>query len=199
MEFAQRWRQRLISTFRGISKLKSNLCEELFGCQCLSSVATALQSGFLPYCEPVFRRCLSLVEQTLNLNLVFNANNYLLIDSLNCFEWKANAKHPEQFDPPNKDFMIVALDLLSGLAEGLNGHMESLVMSSNIMQLLYQCMQVCPQPYLTRLLLLMAYMLDRIWCQKCVRALSLCWVTWLKRVSNTSSPVSVSLFHFVYS
>ncbi|CAG2183099.1 unnamed protein product, partial [Oppiella nova] len=37
--------------------------------------------------------------------------------------------------------MIVALDLLSGLAEGLNGHMESLVMSSNIMQLLYQCMQ----------------------------------------------------------
>ena len=33
-------------------------------------------------------------------------------------------------------------DLLSGLAEGLNGHMESLVMSSNIMQLLYQCMQV---------------------------------------------------------
>lgn len=38
--------------------------------------------------------------------------------------------------------MIVALDLLSGLAEGLNGHIEALVMSSNIMQLLYQCMQV---------------------------------------------------------
>ena len=37
-----------------------------FGFQCLSSVATALQSGFLPYCEPVFKRCLSLVEQTLN-------------------------------------------------------------------------------------------------------------------------------------
>lgn len=38
--------------------------------------------------------------------------------------------------------MIVALDLLSGLAEGLNGHIEALVQSSNIMQLLYQCMQV---------------------------------------------------------
>ncbi len=37
--------------------------------------------------------------------------------------------------------MIVALDLLSGLAEGLDGHIESLVVSSNIMQLLYQCMQ----------------------------------------------------------
>ena len=46
--------------------------------------------------------------------------------------------------------MIVALDLLSGLAEGLNGHMESLVMSSNIMQLLYQCMQVCVNPTLPR-------------------------------------------------
>lgn len=90
--------------------------------ECLSSVATALQSGFLPYCEPVFRRCVSLVEQTLNQNM-------------------ANAAHPDQFEAPDKDFVIVALDLLSGLAEGLNGHMESLVMSSNIMQLLYQCMQ----------------------------------------------------------
>ena len=33
--------------------------------ECLSSVATALQSGFLPYAEPVYNRCVSLVEQTL--------------------------------------------------------------------------------------------------------------------------------------
>ena len=37
--------------------------------------------------------------------------------------------------------MIVALDLLSGLAEGLDGHIEQLVQNSNIMHLLYQCMQ----------------------------------------------------------
>ncbi len=37
--------------------------------------------------------------------------------------------------------MIVALDLLSGLAEGLDVHIERLVSSSNIMQLLYQCVQ----------------------------------------------------------
>ncbi|XP_074105012.1 transportin 1 [Cotesia typhae] len=90
--------------------------------ECLSSVATALQSGFLPYCEPVYRRCVSLVEQTLNQHI-------------------ANTQSPEQFDAPDKDFMIVALDLLSGLAEGLDGHIEQLVMNSNIMQLLYQCMQ----------------------------------------------------------
>ena len=45
-------------------------------------------------------------------------------------------------EPPDKDFMIVALDLLSGLAEGLEGHIETLVASSNIMTLLFQCMQV---------------------------------------------------------
>lgn len=33
--------------------------------QCLSSVATALQSGFLPYCEPVYQRCVTLVQKTL--------------------------------------------------------------------------------------------------------------------------------------
>ena len=38
--------------------------------------------------------------------------------------------------------MIVALDLLSGLADGLNGHMESLVASSNVIELLFQSMQV---------------------------------------------------------
>lgn len=90
--------------------------------ECLSSVATALQSGFLPYCEPVYKRCVSLVEQTLNQHI-------------------ANTQNPNEFDAPDKDFMIVALDLLSGLAEGLNGHIEKLVSNSNMMQLLYQCMQ----------------------------------------------------------
>lgn len=37
----------------------------LFFFQCLSSVATALQSGFLPYCEPVYQRCVTLVQKTL--------------------------------------------------------------------------------------------------------------------------------------
>lgn len=57
------------------------------------------------------------------------------------FILQANTQNPEQFDAPDKDFMIVALDLLSGLAEGLDGHIEKLVVNSNIMQLLYQCMQ----------------------------------------------------------
>ncbi|XP_043231916.1 transportin-1-like [Amphibalanus amphitrite] len=90
--------------------------------ECLSSVATALQSGFLPYAEPVFRRCVSLVEQTINHTV-------------------ANQQNPQQVDAPDKDFMIVALDLLSGLAEGLGAHIEPLIKSSNLMQLLFQSMQ----------------------------------------------------------
>ena len=53
-----------------------------------------------------------------------------------------SVQNPEQYDPPDKDFMIVALDLLSGLAEGLEQHIETLVSNSNILKLLFQCMQV---------------------------------------------------------
>uniref|UniRef100_A0A674H5K9 Transportin-1 n=1 Tax=Taeniopygia guttata TaxID=59729 RepID=A0A674H5K9_TAEGU len=90
--------------------------------ECLSSVATALQSGFLPYCEPVYQRCVTLVQKTLAQAMMYN-------------------QHPEQYEAPDKDFMIVALDLLSGLAEGLGGHVEQLVARSNVMTLLFQCMQ----------------------------------------------------------
>ena len=33
--------------------------------ECLSSVATALQAGFIPYAQPVFARCKNLVERNL--------------------------------------------------------------------------------------------------------------------------------------
>lgn len=93
--------------------------------ECLSSIATALQSGFLPYSEPVYRRCISLIQQTINQQELANTSN------------------AGQYEQPDKERMIVALDLLSGLAEGLDGQIESLVVNSNIMQLLYQCMQDC--------------------------------------------------------
>jgi transportin-1 len=103
--------------------------------ECLSSIASSLQQGFLPYCEPVYLRCISLIQQTLNQEIASTAN-------------------PTQYEAPDKDFMIVALDLLSGLAEGLDMHIESLVLNSNIMQLLYQCMQDS-MPEVNRLKLLL--------------------------------------------
>lgn len=92
--------------------------------ECLSSVATALQHGFLPYCEPVFKRCVSLIEQNVQ-NSIKTTNGQ-------------TSQHSDQLD---KDFMIVALDLLSGLAEGLGGNLDQLVAQSNIVGLLYQCSQ----------------------------------------------------------
>nr|XP_029501530.1 transportin-1-like [Oncorhynchus nerka] len=90
--------------------------------ECLSSVATSLQSGFLPYCEPVYQRCVNLVQKTLAQAMLHQSQ-------------------PDQYEAPDKDFMIVALDLLSGLAEGLGGNIEQLVARSNILTLMYQCMQ----------------------------------------------------------
>jgi transportin-1 len=90
--------------------------------ECLSSVATALQAGFIPYCEPVYKRCLSLVKQTLDQCEMFRTQ-------------------PEMCDMPDKDFMVVALDLLSGLAEGLGPLISPLVSSSEILQLVFACMK----------------------------------------------------------
>lgn len=89
--------------------------------ECLSSIAVALCEGFKPHSEAVYRRCLSLVEQNLQQAIRFNID-------------------PENTDMPNKDFTIAALDLLSGLAEGIKEGITDLVASSNIMDLTLQCM-----------------------------------------------------------
>ncbi|XP_043646591.1 transportin-1-like isoform X2 [Drosophila teissieri] len=89
--------------------------------ECLSSIATALQSGFLPYCDPVYRRCISLIEQTINQEMLCEQN--------------------QSHDFPDKERMIAALDLLCALAEGLDHHIEPLVANSNVLHLLSQCVQ----------------------------------------------------------
>jgi hypothetical protein len=44
-------------------------------------------------------------------------------------------------DQPDKDFLIVALDLLSELAEALRDYIDPLVEQSNLIQLVYICSQ----------------------------------------------------------
>ena len=88
--------------------------------ECLSSLAIALQLAFLPYAEPVFRRCVRLIECNLELNVPSSVNNT---------------------SNPDKDFLIVAIDLLSGLTEGLQGNIENLVNQTTLLSLLFQCMQ----------------------------------------------------------
>ena len=70
--------------------------------------------------EKLFFRCLALIARCLQ-------------------QTQLAAESPTEHDMPDKDFLIVALDLLSGLAEGLSGHIETLVASSHIIALIYQC------------------------------------------------------------
>ncbi|KAG0237878.1 hypothetical protein BGW41_008304 [Actinomortierella wolfii] len=91
--------------------------------ECLSSVTTALGQGFLPFAPPVFERCVKIVHQ-------------------NLMGAQLHAQNPELYPAPDKDFMIVALDLLSGLTQGLNTSVESLVAASqpSVLQILSVCL-----------------------------------------------------------
>lgn len=99
------------------------------------SVATALHQAFLPYCEPVFRRCTHLIANTLHQASLAAANEA----AGNTTSTQMNGYVSDQ---PDKDFLIVALDLLSELAEALREFIEPLVGQSNLIQLLFVCAQV---------------------------------------------------------
>ena len=90
----------------------------------MSSVTTALGLGFLPYAPPVFDRCVKLIHNTL-VHYELHQNN-------------------PSMEMPDKDFMIVALDLLSGLTQGLGPEIEKFVASSQpqLLHLLGLCLRV---------------------------------------------------------
>ncbi|CAO0801605.1 unnamed protein product [Mucor circinelloides] len=110
----------LISKWQEISDDSTDLFPLL---ECLSSVTTALGKGFKPFAEPVYSRCVVLVCKTLE-------------------ECRLCAMDPT-LEEPDKDFMIVALDLLSGIVQALNTDAEPLVASTNppVVQLLSLCIQ----------------------------------------------------------
>lgn len=91
--------------------------------ECFAAVATALGDRFIPYADVIWKRCLSIIYQIFQqLDLYFS--------------------DPNGIDPPDKDFIVVALDLLSGVAQGVESYTENLVPlgSPNIIQLLPSCM-----------------------------------------------------------
>ncbi|KAK0393918.1 hypothetical protein QR680_000469 [Steinernema hermaphroditum] len=89
--------------------------------ECLSSVAAALHESFWPFCQPVFQRCTQLIGKSIAAAKSAASTNDI------------------DYDMANKDFLIVALDLLSGLAEGLGERIETFVANSHIVQLIYEC------------------------------------------------------------
>lgn len=93
--------------------------------ECLTSVAVALGQGFIPYCPEVHQRCLSIIKTDLQQEQMFHSD-------------------PENFAEPEKDFVIVALDLLSAVAEGVGPAIESLISGSDILPLMLHY-ATCPQ------------------------------------------------------
>jgi transportin-1 len=91
-----------------------------------------LEIGFLPFAKPVYDRCTRLVQTCLTQQAVFNCR--VCADLL----LQIYEQDPSANEMPDKDFMIVALDLLSGLIQGLGPSSESLVaaVQPSLLQLL---------------------------------------------------------------
>ncbi|KAL3539108.1 hypothetical protein ACH5RR_002474 [Cinchona calisaya] len=85
--------------------------------ECFTSIAQALGTGFSQFGQPVFQRCINIIQ----------TQQLAKIDPVS-----AGAQY-------DKEFIVCSLDLLSGLAEGLGSGIESLVSQSNLRDLLLQC------------------------------------------------------------
>ncbi|KAF7276137.1 hypothetical protein GWI33_010894 [Rhynchophorus ferrugineus] len=90
--------------------------------ECLANVIPALEGSFLPYAEIVFCHCLQLINDTL----------------VSCINYQEN---PNEYDPPDKESMSVAHDVLYSMALGLKTHFVKFVTNSNLVFLLYTTIQ----------------------------------------------------------
>ncbi|CAH0555348.1 unnamed protein product [Brassicogethes aeneus] len=101
-----------------------NYCDDHFIAvlECLSNLIPALETSFLPYSEVVYCHCLQLINDTLMASV-----NY--------------QEHPTECDPPDKEPMNVAHDVLYSMAMGLKSHFIKYVTNSNLICLLYTTMQ----------------------------------------------------------
>jgi transportin-1 len=90
-------------------------------------VVIAIGPGFANYAQPVFERCIQIVKSSLVAFQQYQAD-------------------PINYDEPDKTFLIVSLDLLSGLTQGLNTAITQLYASSDppVLTLLAHCLQVSP-------------------------------------------------------
>ncbi|XP_073106539.1 transportin-1 isoform X2 [Elaeis guineensis] len=104
----------LISKWQQLSNSDKDLFPLL---ECFTSIAQALGPGFSQFAEPVFQRCINLIQ----------------------IQQLAKVDHVAAGVQYDREFIICSLDLLSGLAEGLGSGIESLVAQSNLRELLLQC------------------------------------------------------------
>ena len=94
--------------------------------ECLSSVAVALGPGFQPFAVPVYNHTHRLIHHVL----------------LQEQHWQAGAIA----DPPDKEFLVAALDLMSGLVQGLGEDLHPAISESEpkLIEMLSVCLRVLP-------------------------------------------------------
>jgi transportin-1 len=75
----------------------------------LASIATALGVSFAPYCLPIWQRCVRLIKQTLSDADAYN-------------------RDPNNHVQPDKDFIVISLDLLGAIVQALGAESEGLLL-----------------------------------------------------------------------
>ncbi|ETW74770.1 hypothetical protein HETIRDRAFT_68096 [Heterobasidion irregulare TC 32-1] len=105
------------------SKLKDDDDDLIPLLECLASVTIAMGPAFLPYAGPVFDRCLNIARTSI-------------------VQYQTYQQNPE-LDEPDKTFLVVALDLLSGLTQGLGMSLQPFIENGqpNLFQLLTMCLR----------------------------------------------------------
>ncbi|EFA85888.1 transportin [Heterostelium album PN500] len=71
--------------------------------------------------------------------IFYNRAVRIIIDTLTAY--KRFKENPDEYEEPDKDFVVCCLDLISGLAEGVGTSIESLVTPSNLPLVLLECMR----------------------------------------------------------
>jgi len=88
-------------------------------------VSIAAGQAFAPYTQPVYQRCLQIIQTCLTQYQTFESD-------------------PDNYDEPDRTFIVVSLDLLSGLTQGLGDHIAELVANTQppLLQLMALCLTV---------------------------------------------------------
>jgi transportin-1 len=97
--------------------------------ECLTSLAQALELGFSPFAGMVFGRCIQIIDSTLTQQRRYNG------------AIERDSSNPLNVDPADTEFVVCAIDLLSGLCEGLGTSIQPFLHhqhSAKLLQLLYE-------------------------------------------------------------
>lgn len=110
--------------------------------ECLSAISTAIGRKFMNFSETVFIKSVNMISDCINYNKTYE-NQQAEIEKCN----QNNIELPSNItilDSPNKDYMVVGLDLLSGVTEGLSSEVARFIVQSqnsglNVIDLMLEC------------------------------------------------------------